>query len=208
MITERCSLRCRDCSNLMQYFKHPQDIDSKQLLADINKLLLQYKVGEFRVLGGEPFLNKDWEIVIKGLLENPKARRIVILTNGTIIPKIKYLSSPKILIIITDYGNLSSKLNILTNLFSRNNITYEILLPRWTDCGKIQKHNYTQRQLKEIYRKCCARNPTLSNHKLYDCAFSANLARLGIYDSEASCDYCNGRPLGAKTIKPAVQKKC
>lgn len=27
IVTERCSLRCRDCSNLMQYYKNPVDED-------------------------------------------------------------------------------------------------------------------------------------------------------------------------------------
>lgn len=206
MITERCTLRCKDCSNLMSYFKHPKDIDVKQLLKEIIVLLRTYKIGEFRVLGGEPFLNEDWEIIVKALLKNRKVKRIVILTNGTIIPKIYCLRSTKILVLITDYGKLSPKLNILTDLFYRNNISYEVLSPNWTDCGKIRKHNYPKTQLEKIYLKCCARNPTLSNGKLYDCAFSANLARLGIYDNKASCDYCNGRPLGDKTIKPARQK--
>ena len=38
IVTERCSLRCRDCSNLMQYYRHPADCGTAELLASIDEL--------------------------------------------------------------------------------------------------------------------------------------------------------------------------
>ena len=32
VVTERCSLRCRDCSHLIQYYQHPKDIDLDRVL--------------------------------------------------------------------------------------------------------------------------------------------------------------------------------
>jgi hypothetical protein len=86
-------------------------------------------------------------------------------------------------------------------------VAYKVLKPRWTDCGKIKKHYRSKIQLKKMFKECCGRNATLTNGKIYACAFSANLARLGIFDSEASCDYCSGRGLNDKTIEPAIQIK-
>ena len=38
-ITEKCSLKCKDCSNLMQYYKKPIDADFEILTKSIDKIL-------------------------------------------------------------------------------------------------------------------------------------------------------------------------
>jgi len=202
MVTEKCSLRCRDCSNLMQYYEQPKHI---AILNDLVELLDTYSAGEFRVIGGEPFLNPMWCLIVEYLIDNEKAKRIVIYTNGTVVPGVEYLKRDEVFVMVTNYGKLSYKLEEIKTLFDKHGIAYKILEPKWTDCGKIEKHSRTIEELKQMFRDCCSRNSTLSDGKLYDCAFSANLARLGIYDNRASCDYCNGRPLNATEIEPAVQ---
>jgi organic radical activating enzyme len=205
IITERCSLKCKDCSNLMQYYKNPKDCSINQLLYDMNELLDKFKVGEFRVIGGEPFLNKYWESIVAMLEKNKRVNRIVIYTNGTILPSPQFLISPKVFVMITDYGKLSRKIKEIKELFDKHKVNYKIQTPIWTDCGGINKHNRTPEENKRLFKNCCSRNTTLSNGKLYACAFSANLARLGIYDSESSCDYCSGRGINDKRIEAAKQ---
>lgn len=184
IITERCSLKCRDCSNLMQYYKTPVNCDIKELLVSIDMFCnIVDEVNEFRVIGGEPFMNKEFHLIIKRIIDEPKVKKIVIYTNGTIIPKddqIEYLKNSKVLIIITDYGVLSKKLNGLTQILLLNNIVYYAQKARgWTDCAKITRHNRNLEQQKEIFRNCCAKNTvTLSKGKLYRCPFSANADRL------------------------------
>jgi len=202
MITEKCSLRCKDCSNLMQYYSNPKDID---ISGEIEKLLEDYTVSEFRIIGGEPFLNRKWESIVQNLADNPKVKRIVIYTNGTVIPKANVLANNKIFVLISDYGKLSFNIGEVKKLFDAQGISYKVIAPRWTECGTIKKHDRNFEDNERIFNECCSRNTTLSNGKLYDCAFSANLARLGICDSPASCDYCNGRSLNDAEITPAIQ---
>lgn len=38
-ITERCSMKCQDCSNLMQYYEKPVNISTRDLANDLDKLL-------------------------------------------------------------------------------------------------------------------------------------------------------------------------
>lgn len=184
IITERCSLKCRDCSNLMRYYKHPKDCDTKELMKDIDKFCtLVDEINEFRVLGGEPFMNKEAHIIIKRLIDEPKAKKAVIYTNGTIVPReeqIEYFRNNKVLFIITDYGELSRNLNTLTQKLSVNNIAFYVQKARgWTDCAKIRRHYRNIEQQREIFGNCCAKNTiTLSKGKLYRCPFSANAARL------------------------------
>jgi len=184
VITERCSLKCRDCSNLMQYYQKPDNCSNEEIQRTIDAFCgVMDEVNEFRVIGGEPFMNKDFDLIIKRLINEPKVKRIVIYTNGTIIPseeKLGCLKDKKVLLIITDYGKLSRKLSDLTDYLKKNSITYFAPKARgWTDCSKIVKHNRTVEGQKEIFRNCCAKNSaTLLSGKLYRCPFAANADRL------------------------------
>ncbi len=196
IITERCSLKCRDCSNLTQYYKNPKDCDIKELIESIDAFCsIMDEVNEFRVIGGEPLMNKDFDLIIKRLNDEPKVERVVIYTNGTIIPKdekVECLKNNKILFIITDYGPISRNLNALTQVLQRNKIVfYAEKAQRWTDCAKIGRHYRNIEQQKEIFRNCCAKNTfTISDGKLYRCPFAANAARLRAVPDFKS-DYIN-----------------
>lgn len=184
IVTERCSLRCRDCSNLMRYYKSPKDTEFNILVKEINKLCeLVDEINEFRVLGGEPFMNKDFHLIIKRLVDEPKVKKIIIYTNGTIIPRIEqieYFKNNKVLFLITDYGSLSRNLEPLIKILSDNDIAFYAQKARgWTDCSKIIKHNRNISEKKDIFNKCCVKNTiTLSEGKIFRCPFSANAFRL------------------------------
>ena len=196
IITERCSLRCRDCSNLMQYYKEPKDCDIDIITRSIDALCsLADEINEFRVIGGEPFMNKEIHLVIKKLVGESKVRKIVIYTNGTIVPGEEYvqcLKDDKVLFIITDYGPLSRKIDALVKVLRENNIAYHTLkVDGWADCSGIIKHNRDADQQRSVFRNCCAKNLiTLSDGKLFRCPYAANAHRLAaIPDCES--DYIN-----------------
>jgi len=184
IITERCSLRCRDCSNLMQYYERPRDCGIEMLLKSIDNFCLAIdEVMDFRVIGGDAFMNKEWPIIVKRLTDEPKAKRVVVYTNGTIVPNekdIPYLMKDKVLIIVTDYGALSKKLAQLKQALEKDRIAYYILnVTEWLDCAAIKPHNRSASRNKEIYKACCAKNmATLSDGKLFRCTYAANAARL------------------------------
>ncbi len=185
IITERCSLRCRDCSNLMQYYEHPVNCDSEMLLRSIDRFCdIIDEVMDFRIIGGETFMNREWHIPTAHLIDNPKARRIVLYTNATILPDPKYtelLQHEKVLIIATDYGaHLSRKLPEFRQYMEENHIRHNILkMTEWLDCSAIGQHNRTEEQNQEIFKLCCAKNmATLSDGKLFRCPYAANAFRL------------------------------
>jgi hypothetical protein len=184
IITERCSLRCRDCSNLMQYYEKPKNCDTDMLLKSIDVFCKVIdEVMDFRVIGGDVFMNKEWPIIIKRLTDEPKAKRVVLYTNGTIVPNekhISYLKHDKVLVIITDYGVLSKKLVELKQILETNKIAYHVLkVTEWLDCAAITPHNRGVDGNREIFKICCAKNmATLSDGKLFRCPYSANAARL------------------------------
>ncbi|OGO81129.1 MAG: hypothetical protein A2Y21_07235 [Clostridiales bacterium GWC2_40_7] len=184
IVTERCSLKCKDCSNLMQYYKKPEDCDINQLLQSIDAFCAVVdEVNECRVIGGEPLMNKEFHLIVKRLIDEPKVKKIIIYTNGTIIPNEKQMMSlrnKKVLVFITDYGLLSRNLSGFLQVLEKNDISFFVRKATgWTNCSTIMRHNRSADRLREIYKDCCAKNlVTLSNGKLYRCPFTANAARL------------------------------
>ena len=60
VITTKCSMKCESCANLMQYYTSPQNTDEKILTAVENLNNNVDEISEFRIIGGEPLINKNW----------------------------------------------------------------------------------------------------------------------------------------------------
>ncbi len=184
IITERCSLKCKGCSNLMQYYEKPKNCDASMLFKSIDAFCAVFdEVMDFRVIGGEPFMNIEWPIIVKKLTDNSKTKRVVIYTNGTIIPNekyIPYLKNDKAVVVISDYGPLSRNLAGLKQMLEKNKIAhYALEITDWLDCSAITPHNRSIEENREIFKKCCAKNmSTLSDGKFFRCPYAANAVRL------------------------------
>ncbi len=184
IITERCSMKCRDCSNLMQYYARPKDCDTEMLLKSIDVFCaIVDEVMDFRVIGGDAFMNKEWPVIVERLTNEPKAKRVVLYTNGTIVPKekdIEYLNNDKVIVIMTNYGILSKKITELKEVLKKNKVAYhELNVTEWLDCAAITPHGRGIDGNREIFKICCAKNmATLSDGKLFRCPYGANANRL------------------------------
>lgn len=213
LITERCSLRCKDCSNLMQYYERPKNCDTEMLLKSIDSFCAVVdEVMDFRVIGGETFMNREWPIIVKRLTDEPKAKRVIFYTNGTIIPDeqdISYLKNDKVLVIISDYGALSRNLIGLKEVLEKNKIAYHVLkIVEWLDCSAITPRYRTVDQKGDLFKICCAKNmATLSDGKLFRCPYAANAARLqAIPDNKADYIDLFQEPLDAAGINETKNK--
>ncbi|MBF0445501.1 MAG: 4Fe-4S cluster-binding domain-containing protein [Magnetococcales bacterium] len=185
IITERCSLRCQDCSNLMQYYETPKDCDINEVNLAIEGLCeVVDDINEFRIIGGEPFLNKNMWQVCNALAKQPKVRKVIIYTNGAIVPKgenLACLKDDKILVLVTDYGPLTRKTATVIEIFKANGIAHYVQpAQNWTQCSNLVKHNRTVKEQTAVFTRCCAKNLfTLSAGKFFRCPFIANADRLG-----------------------------
>ena len=62
-ITTICSLKCKNCSNIIPYYKCPSDYDINVLIRSIRTYLKCIeRIVYIRVLGGEPFLSDNLNI--------------------------------------------------------------------------------------------------------------------------------------------------
>jgi len=192
MITTRCSLKCESCSNLMQYYVNPKNTDHKKILAAIEIINENVDdISEFRVIGGEPLMNKGWAHIVNGINEKNAERQIFIYTNGTIAPKDEQLETfhgKNVSFVITDYGKLSRNINKLTEKLTKHGISY-VSEPadNWVDCSSIRHHKRTASELKEVFKQCCVKYIyTLLHGKLYRCPFIANAANLNAIPDDST----------------------
>ena len=237
VITEKCTLKCKDCANLMQYYDDPKTYEVDFILKGIDELVKKIDfINEIRVIGGEPFLNKDIYHVLSHLSEINKIHNIVIYTNGMIPPKMEKLANlnnKKIIFSVTDYGELGKNLDKTIQILDELNYPYRLHPPEhWTDSGHILAERLSDSDTKENFAKCCGKNLyTLIGTKLYRCPFVANAEQFnGIptnnsnfvmttdskeiiknyaygLDSIDACSLCPGRSFDAPLIKPAIQVK-
>ena len=184
-ITERCSLKCTNCSNLMQFYEKPVNEDLDLLFSSLDRFMDSInEIDEFRVLGGDPFMNKDMYKVVNKLVSYEKAGKVIVYTNGKIIPRgpnLECLKNEKVILDMTNYGIVSNNAQAIIKVCEENNIKYsESVTTVWQDCGEIlpfQKR--TEEEKKRKFIDCC-NSDTLSllKGKLYRCPFSANAENL------------------------------
>ena len=181
MLTEKCSLKCKDCSNLMQYYKKPIDTDYDILVKAMDKIMNSVDfIDELRVLGGDPFMYKELSKIINKLSTYKNVERIVVYTNAKFIPKnrnLDYLRLPRVILDITNYGEASSAADKFVDFAKKEGIAYSMNhCNTWQDCGRIvPKSNKTEKELEHQFNNCCNSDLiSLLHGKLFRCPFSAN----------------------------------
>ncbi|MDR0911157.1 MAG: radical SAM protein [Methanobrevibacter sp.] len=191
VVTEKCNLNCERCSNLMDLYNDPQHYDINKITEDLfNFLDLVYHVVELRIIGGEPFLNRNLSFLIESLFSNKdalnKIEYISFITNGTVIPDKKTISllkkyKNKIMVAVTNYGEISEK---IIKKLEDNNITYTFSSSddEWLDIGDLKKRNRDTDELKKLFDDCGGREGcnTLLNGKFYVCPLEAHGINISI----------------------------
>ena len=184
VLTEKCTLKCKDCSNLMQYYAKPIDEDFDTLVSALNKFMnsVDY-VYEIRIIGGEPLIYKKIDLVIKKLLEYKNFGKIHIYTNGTVIlkeDKMKVFCNEKVLFRISDYGESSRHVKRLEESEkTKGGIIIPDRITRWQDCAIIGKHERSEDLTKHIFGNCCVNQClTILHGNLYLCPYSAHAENL------------------------------
>ena len=183
MITTKCSMKCKSCANLMQYYVDAKNTDEGILSAVENLSNNVDAISEFRIIGGEPLMNKNWAKIVNCVIAQDEKRELFIYTNGTIAPKeddLKTFQGKDVNFYITNYGKLSKNLDRLVESLEKYDISYmNKPADYWVDCSNVRQHNRSPKENKIVFKECCAKYFfTLLNGKLYTCPFIANAANL------------------------------
>lgn len=184
VITERCSLRCRECSNLMQYYAAPKNFPVEDLKYELDLVCAVFdEIYEIRIIGGEPFVHPNWDEILQYVAGKENIKRISIYTNETFLPtdhQCEILKATNAWLSISDYDELSKKLEPLKKKLATYEIPSEIkFISHWLKCSSFKKHNRTCAELAKAFEKCCSRYAvTLLKGKIYPCPFISNAMNL------------------------------
>lgn len=190
-LTTRCSLNCEKCNNLMPMFQgKAQDFSWKKTKETLEHILLQVKELIFcELVGGEPFLNSEFEEILDFVMNQDKIRQIVVVTNATVIPKdsiIEKLVKSKALVRVSDYG-LFDKMSQFVAKLDKAGVNIRIQQDmNWNDPGDIKRRGKTKEEIKKQYNRCefSIKCKYVCENQLFTCSRAASLYHLGITEAE------------------------
>ncbi len=120
-LTTYCTLACRDCSHFMTEFTketHLPPISFEQYKRQLDMLLKHVDgIYNLQIVGGETLMVKDLPQIVDYTAKTGKVKHIIVITNGTMIPK------PKLLEVMAKHKGIAE---ILISDYSSN----KDLLPR------------------------------------------------------------------------------
>lgn len=186
VITERCSLKCKDCFNLMPLYENPQNYRYDYLINILHQVEHIFdEICEFRILGGEPFVTQEVYKVVEYVSKMPNVDYVVIYTNGTIVPDgdwLKRIDKKKVIFRISNYGGISKNYDKVIAKLKESNVCYEelnIIESYWYKVPPICECQRTPKEMQDIYEDCYGRDClTILKGNLYQCEMLANLHNL------------------------------
>lgn len=189
-LTDRCTLRCKNCLALKPYFTSRSEMPWEQMEQVIDRLVSLKWFRRFHLLGGEPFLYAHLDKVLEKLCGVPEVEHINIITNGTVLPGepvLELLQNPKIMVRISYYGELSKNYRELEALCTRRGINVRVHAQRWKDIGRALETVSDGPQTQARYNECSQRAGAffyVLHGKVTLCPFAANTHALGLYSSD------------------------
>ena len=193
LVTERCTLACSHCNMFMPHFTSPNHRTLDILKSDIDLFFNKVDyVSVFHLVGGEPFLNPNIEHVIRHVVSNytSKIDKLIITTNGTILPKqstLDLLKSSDVILSISDYTdkleNIKTKVLKVIETFKSQNINHYVRTEiEWYDFGDLRiKKNLPTDELIKHFDSCTAPFRGLNDGKFYYCHLNTSAVRTNIF---------------------------
>lgn len=194
-VTQKCTLKCRDCCMMMPFYTNPVNYSYEMLCKDADLLFnLVDEVSSFEVIGGEPFIyDKLWQY-LEYISENygAKISNLQVVTNGTILPSqtlIDIIKKTNTKIRISDYSSevsYTNKINDLKNLLRINGIQYDVFVQeQWTDFGRpYNRILYNDDNVKQHFNKCHPMSYWLHDGKYYFCAIAWAAEECGVIEQQ------------------------
>lgn len=206
-ITTKCTLKCKECCNLIQFYQNPYQISSRDIINDVKNLSnVSKKILRLRLLGGEPLLHTELPNIVEQILQYKNIENIEIVTNGTLILSKEMIDvlvkSDRVSIDISNYEEKSIKRKELIAQLEENNIRYSTQKKRifWTAQADCSYKGRNKSQLIDVLSKCNMDCISMLNGEIHLCPRSSHGVDLGIIPNDKT-DYYNIRQM--KSIKEA-----
>ncbi|MBL4703705.1 MAG: radical SAM protein [Flavobacteriales bacterium] len=188
-ITQKCSLDCIDCGQLIPYYKSPVNFSAETIFSDVKQYAKAFDlVPEVSLHGGEPLMNKQMGEICEAVATIPNIVFVSFVTNGTIVPSLKTITSLSrsgAALQQSDYKELSPKQNEVFELCREykvySDIDYTTESRMWDRYAPTKKYNRSDEENNKVYVDCvnskiCCQ---IMDGELHRCAHSMHSARLG-----------------------------
>ena len=200
LVTTYCNLNCRNCADLIpkRERKHYKLRDIKN---DLYRILEVVDfIEEILVIGGETLLYPDLKEVLDFCREQPKIGKIIITTNGTMMPEKALLDSLKrngVLMRVSGYPeHIAPDRTEIINKYKEYGLETEDLDQMlWQDIGNEQKRGRSEEELKKVFGSCGMKTCVTINSdgKIFYCSRQMTADELSIYPNPKENEYVDVR---------------
>ena len=155
-----CNLKCKECSNGIQYRKEKKKIAADSQIYYLKKMTDKLPISQCNFQGGEVFTDVNFSEFIEKHSYNSRVAIFTVATNGTILPKddvFEVIRNTGCMIRISDYGILSKHKQDIIEKCKEFNIpcfTFP-MAEKWRKFGEYKKRNRSESELREICSRCC-----------------------------------------------------
>ncbi|MCI8512136.1 MAG: radical SAM protein [Lachnospiraceae bacterium] len=189
-LTERCSLKCRKCAHACYAVESTRsDMSLETVKQSVDCFFKKVDmVGEFVLIGGEPFLYADMSAAIAYIGETyrDRIRIFSITTNGTIVPQQEVLDACrkyKVHIRVSDYsaalGRLEKQYIRLRESLDQNKISYVFgdKERQWFDYGfERGSRKRQEEELIEVLDRCKTPCREIRGNRYYFCVMARSVS--------------------------------
>ncbi len=192
-VSTKCTFKCQNCNMFMPYYKMPADMGFDALKKDFDALFSNIdKVFHYELLGGEPFLNRDFDKILDYLCKmyGKRIGRVGIVSNGSIVPKkecLDVMKKHRVFVNISDYTSqvdYKQKLDEVVSKLNEYGIEY-VVRPelRWCDFGfPMNRFNFDDDKVREHMLNCGPSFHGVNDQKLYYCHVAWSAEKCGLLD--------------------------
>ncbi len=158
-VTQKCNLRCKDCTAFIPFIEKQEHRKTEEIFAEMDQLdALCETIEHIEISGGEALLHPDIYEIIAYALSKKSFRHVRLATNGRIVPKKEELQkydANRFYMTTSNYGDLSTKRTELFALLLELGIDCNSLdTLDWSDCAKFQFGNKTEEEMIAAYNTC------------------------------------------------------
>ncbi len=131
-IADECNLNCAACSHFSPLVKETYYPDINDICSDLKRLReIVDHIEWIRILGGEPFLNKNWKEYLRITRDIWPYSKISIVTNGLLLgsltdEELDFLKNNDVWIDISLYKPMWYKIDKIVAELKRKNVKYEV----------------------------------------------------------------------------------
>lgn len=192
-ISAQCTLNCRDCANFMQTYANmgrakPMDIEAVKSWV-VSFIEAVDHILTFRVMGGEPLMQKQFIEFFKFLLTLPKLQHIQIVSNATLMPKDELLdlmaNNNKVSFFFSNYGpNVAPHYKKIIDTCLNRGVMVQTTDEdiSWFEMGDTSDRGLNDEQKEAVYKACPNNCRHIWDGEFHHCPRSAHAKYLGLID--------------------------